>query len=66
VIPKSAPRRKEIPNPELCPVCSDTAWPKGEAVMRTNACPARLKESIIHLPPDAMNIEAWERRSSSS
>jgi DNA ligase (NAD+) len=47
--------------PERCPVCgSDTARPKGEAVTRcTNAaCPARLKESIIHFASrDAMNIE---------
>ena len=62
VIPeKRTGEERKFRIPERCPVCgSDTARPAGEAVTRcTNAaCPARLKESIIHFASrDAMNIE---------
>ncbi len=47
--------------PDLCPVCgSEVDRPEGEAVARCTgvACPAKLKETIIHFASrDAMNIE---------
>jgi len=47
--------------PDLCPVCgSEVDKPEGEAVARCTgvACPAQLKETIIHFASrQAMNIE---------
>jgi len=54
-------REKKFRLPEHCPVCGSEVYrPEGEAVARCTgiACPAQLKESIIHFASrGAMNIE---------
>ncbi len=62
VIPeKRTGKEKKFRLPDRCPVCgSEVDRPEGEAVARCTgiACPAKLKETIIHFASrDAMNIE---------
>jgi len=62
VIPeKRTGKEKKFHMPEKCPVCgSEVFRPEGEAVARCMgiACPAQLKETIIHFASrGAMNIE---------
>ncbi|HXZ36993.1 MAG TPA: NAD-dependent DNA ligase LigA [Thermodesulfobacteriota bacterium] len=62
VIPeKRTGKEKPFRLPDRCPVCgSEVDRPEGEAVARCTgiACPAKLKETIIHFASrDAMNIE---------
>ncbi len=58
---KRTGKEKKYRLPERCPVCgSEVDRPEGEAVARCTgiACPAKLKETIIHFASrDAMNIE---------
>jgi DNA ligase (NAD+) len=58
---KRTGKEKKFRLPDRCPVCgSEVDRPEGEAVARCTgvACPARLKETIIHFASrDAMNIE---------
>jgi DNA ligase (NAD+) len=58
---KRTGKEKKFRIPDKCPVCgSDVFRPEGEAVARCTgaACPAKLKESLIHFASrDAMNIE---------
>jgi DNA ligase (NAD+) len=62
VIPeKRTGKEKKYRLPDHCPVCgSEVDRPPGEAVARCTgiACPAKLKETIIHFASrDALNIE---------
>jgi len=62
VIPeKRTGKEKKFRIPDHCPACgSEVFRPEGEAVARCMgiACPAKLKETIIHFASrDAMNIE---------
>jgi DNA ligase (NAD+) len=62
VIPeKRTGKEKKFRLPDRCPVCgSEVDRPEGEAVARCTgiACPAKLKETIIHFASrDAMNID---------
>jgi DNA ligase (NAD+) len=62
VIPeKRTGKEKKFRLPDRCPVCgSEVDRPAGEAVARCTgiACPAKLKETIIHFASrDAMNID---------
>lgn len=62
VIPeKRTGQEKKYRLPDHCPVCgSEVDRPEGESVARCTgiACPAKLKETIIHFASrDAMNIE---------
>ena len=62
VIPeKRTGKEEKFRLPNRCPVCgSEVDRPEGEAVARCTgiACPAKLKETIIHFASrDAMNIE---------
>lgn len=62
VIPeKRTGKEKKFRLPDRCPVCgSEVDRPEGETVARCTgiACPAKLKETIIHFASrDAMNIE---------
>lgn len=62
VIPeKRTGKEKKFKIPDRCPVCgAEVDRPAGEAVARCAgiACPAKLKETIIHFASrDAMNIE---------
>jgi DNA ligase (NAD+) len=62
VIPeKRTGKEKKYRLPDRCPVCgSEADRPEGEAVARCTgiACPAKLKETIIHFASrDALNIE---------
>ncbi len=62
VIPeKRTGKEKKFRLPDRCPVCgSEVDRPEGEAVARCTgiACPAKLKETIIHFASrDALNIE---------
>ena len=58
---KRTGKEKKFRMPEKCPVCgSEVFRPEGEAVARCTgiACPAQLKETIIHFASrGAMNIE---------
>jgi DNA ligase (NAD+) len=58
---KRTGQEKKFRIPDLCPVCgSEVDKPQGEAVARCTgvACPAQLKETIIHFASrEAMNIE---------
>ena len=58
---KRTGKEKKFRIPDKCPVCgSEVFRPEGEAVARCTgaACPAKLKESLIHFASrDAMNIE---------
>jgi DNA ligase (NAD+) len=58
---KRTGREKRFRIPDRCPVCgSEVDRPEGESVARCTgiACPAKLKETIIHFASrDAMNIE---------
>jgi len=61
VLEKRTGQEKKFRIPDLCPVCgSEVDKPEGEAVARCTgvACPAQLKETIIHFASrQAMNIE---------
>jgi len=61
VLEKRTGQEKRFRIPDKCPVCgSDVDKPEGEAVARCTgiACPAQLKETIIHFASrEAMNIE---------
>jgi DNA ligase (NAD+) len=62
VIPeKRTGKEKKYRLPDRCPVCgSEVDRPEGEAVARCTgiACPAKLKETIIHFASrDALNME---------
>jgi len=62
VIPeKRTGKEKKFLLPDRCPVCgSEVDRPPGEAVARCTgiACPAKLKETIVHFASrDALNIE---------
>jgi DNA ligase (NAD+) len=62
VIPeKRTGKERSFRLPDRCPVCnSEVDRPEGESVARCTgiACPAKLKETIIHFASrDAMNIE---------
>lgn len=62
VIPeKRTGKEKKYRLPDRCPVCgSEVDRPEGEAIARCTgiACPAKLKETIIHFASrDALNIE---------
>lgn len=61
IIEKRSGGEEKFQLPDRCPVCdSEVDRPKGEAVARCTgiACPAKLKETIIHFASrDAMNIE---------
>jgi DNA ligase (NAD+) len=58
---KRTGKEKKFHMPEKCPVCSSEVFrPEGEAVARCTgiACPAQLKETIIHFASrGAMNID---------
>ncbi|MBP1713129.1 MAG: ligase, NAD-dependent, partial [Deltaproteobacteria bacterium] len=58
---KRTGQEKKFRIPDLCPVCgSEVDKPEGEAVARCTgvACPAQLKETIIHFASrEALNIE---------
>ncbi|NWF56271.1 MAG: NAD-dependent DNA ligase LigA [Syntrophaceae bacterium] len=61
LVEKRTGKEKKFRLPDRCPVCgSEVDRPEGEAVARCTgiACPAKLKETIIHFASrDAMNIE---------
>lgn len=61
VLEKRTGKEKKFNIPDYCPVCgAEVDRPAGEAVARCTgiACPAKLKETIIHFASrDAMNIE---------
>ncbi len=61
ILEKRTGKEKKFRLPHRCPVCgSEVDRPEGEAVARCTgiACPAKLKETIIHFASrDAMNIE---------
>ncbi len=61
VFDKRTGKEKKFKIPDRCPVCgAEVDRPAGEAVARCTgiACPAKLKETIIHFASrDAMNIE---------
>ncbi len=61
VLERRTGQEKRFRIPDRCPVCgSEVDKPEGEAVARCTgvACPARLKETIIHFASrEAMNIE---------
>ena len=61
MVEKRTGKEKKFRLPDRCPVCgSEVDRPEGEAVARCTgiACPAKLKETIIHFASrDAMNIE---------
>jgi DNA ligase (NAD+) len=61
VLEKRTGQEKKFRIPDLCPVCgSEVDKPEGEAVARCTgvACPAQIKETIIHFASrQAMNIE---------
>lgn len=61
VFEKRTGKEKKFKIPDRCPVCgAEVDRPAGEAVARCTgiACPAKLKETIIHFASrDAMNIE---------
>ncbi len=61
LVEKRTGKEKKFRLPDRCPVCgSEVDRPEGEAVARCTgiACPAKLKENIIHFASrDAMNIE---------
>jgi len=61
VVEKRTGKEKKFKIPDRCPVCgAEVDRPAGEAVARCTgiACPAKLKETIIHFASrDAMNIE---------
>ena len=61
MVKKRTGKEKKYLLPDRCPVCgSEIDRPEGEAVARCTgiACPAKLKETIIHFASrDAMNIE---------
>lgn len=61
VLEKRTGKEKKFKIPDRCPVCgAEVDRPAGEAVARCTgiACPAKLKETIIHFASrDAMNIE---------
>jgi DNA ligase (NAD+) len=58
---KRTGKEKKYRIPDRCPVCgSEVDRPEGEAVARCTgiACPAKLKETIIHFASrDALNVE---------
>ena len=66
VLEKRTGQEKNFRIPDKCPVCgSDVDKPEGEAVARCTgiACPAQLKERIVHFASrGAMNIEGLGER----
>ncbi len=61
ILEKRTGKEQKFQLPDRCPVCgSEVDRPEGEAVARCTgiACPAKLKETIIHFASrEAMNIE---------
>jgi DNA ligase (NAD+) len=61
IVEKRTGKEKKFRLPDRCPVCgSEVDRPEGEAVARCTgiACPAKLKETIIHFASrDALNID---------